>query len=345
MNTSRDAHPAKALDPVDQQAHDWFARLNGRKPSSADRAAFAAWRLADPAHAQAYERTVRVWEEAAAVGQSAAIKHLRTQALGAPARGTQSRPGLMAAALVAGVICAVAALGWSQWIPLSQTDPAAVVAQYATQIGERRNIVLDDGSALILDTASEVSVLITKTHRTATLLEGRARFSVAHDPTRAFTVTTNSGGTITALGTQFDVRVTNAGVNVVLLEGAVRVASAGDSGGATSVDLQPGQMVDVANDVVLTPAPIDLAIASSWVEGRLVFRGAPLSEALAALNRTSKTKISLQDPELGALLLRGTFNAGDTHSFVQTVTVLFPIDALTDDEGNIVLVRRASAAG
>src|SRR3546814_17273957 len=69
-------------------------------------------------------------------------------------------------------------------------------------------------------------------------------FDVARDPSRPFVV--NAGvGTVTALGTRFQVQRSENRVSVTLLEGAVGIATAGH-GDARSLRLVPGQTASYA---------------------------------------------------------------------------------------------------
>src|SRR3546814_19320188 len=59
---------------------------------------------------------------------------------------------------------------------------------YRTVSGERRLITLEDGSKISLDARSEVRVRYSKDARRLELLGGQARFDVAHDSRRPFSV-------------------------------------------------------------------------------------------------------------------------------------------------------------
>src|SRR3546814_3268605 len=98
--------------------------------------------------------------------------------------------------------------------------------RYATVLGEKRSVTLKDGSQVILDTASELLVQYGSRERKLTLQRGRADFSVQHDDDaqRPFVVHAATG-TVTATGTQFQVRVESGIGTVTLLEGQVRVAA------------------------------------------------------------------------------------------------------------------------
>src|SRR4030095_4761575 len=57
---------------------------------------------------------------------------------------------------------------------------------YATEIGEQRDVALEDGTRVRLDTDSEIRVSMNDERRHVQLRRGRAHFAVAADSTRPF---------------------------------------------------------------------------------------------------------------------------------------------------------------
>src|SRR3546814_19485198 len=91
---------------------------------------------------------------------------------------------------------------------------------YATHIGERQLAVLDDGSRVSLDAVTKVKVRMKDEARQVELLEGRAKFDVAKDPLRPFTVAAGDK-LVVAVGTSFSVELIDGQVRVILYEGQV----------------------------------------------------------------------------------------------------------------------------
>src|SRR3546814_19581689 len=93
-------------------------------------------------------------------------------------------------------------------------------------LGEQRSVTLKDGSQVILDTASELLVQYGSRERKLTLQRGWADFSVQHDDhaPRPFVVPA-APGTVTATGTQFQVRVETGLGPVTFLEDQFSVAA------------------------------------------------------------------------------------------------------------------------
>lgn len=309
-----------------REAADWFVRLNQRKVDRQDVVAFSEWRR-DPFNAGAFERLDALWGAAGTLAHDPEIVAL-TEALKAEARQgpkttapPRRSPGWRGLGALAGALLLTALVGGWLWV-----QPRAL----STAVGERRTVVLADGSELTLDTASRVTVRLRGGQRRIELLEGQASFSVAPDPTRPFTVTAGQTRVI-ALGTRFDVRRDGDGARVVLEEGRVRVATT-----AADWTLAPGQGVDTG-DARPRPAPVDVPRQTSWREGRLIFERAPVSEAVAEVNRYSRHKIELEPGAVGEGTVSGAFDAGDQDGFLSALTALYPLRVDRAPDGHVVL--------
>lgn len=316
------------------EAARWYAKLNNTLVSTDTIRAFREWRK-DPLCDTAYLETEEFWVRANRLRHDQDIKAAEEEALNRTAQqmiGPLSRPngrGPAAALLVAGVGVAIA-LGWQAYAGDS----------YGTAIGEQRLVTLKDGSRIRLDTSSRVRVRLRSSERQVELAAGQAFFEVAPDPSRPFVVRAD-GAAITALGTRFDVSRRSSGVEVTLVEGKVRVdGSAKNRKGSWT--LKPGEQVMLSADL---PAPriraVDAGSATSWTTGRLVFQGAPLSEAVAEVNRYSRRKVVLQDPKLAATTVSGAFDSGDIEAFVAAVSNIYGVTA---DRSNDREIRLKPAA-
>lgn len=105
---------------------------------------------------------------------------------------------------------------------------------YATAVGERRILTLEDGSSVELNSRSRIRVRFAQNQRDVELLEGQVLFHVAKDPHRPFIVHSDSVR-IRAVGTQFDVNRKTTGTTVTVVEGRVAVYRDGTSEPGTSI--------------------------------------------------------------------------------------------------------------
>ena len=313
-----------------QEAADWFARLNQRKVTTEDVKGFSAWRR-DPENARAFDRLQTMWDAAGALGSTQDVVELTEAAKGraqASRRSPRRLQGLMTpTAILGSVVLTLMAMAWVWQVRQPDT--------FATEIGERRVVRLDDGSQVTLDTASRVAVRYTREGRGITLLAGQAQFEVRRDPTRPFTV--RAGQTeVTALGTTFDVRRFGDGARVVLVEGRVAVSdqAAPDRRWALSAGQQ---VVTSASRPAVSAA--DVLSATSWTTGRLMFDRTPIERAVAEVNRYSTAPIELRDPSIAAIEVSGVFNSGDVEGFVAALLDLYPLRAERLADGRTILTR------
>src|SRR5690606_35915476 len=103
---------------------------------------------------------------------------------------------------------------------------------------------------------------------------------------------------ITALGTQFDVRIDPGALQVLLVSGRVRVDGGNgnrETQAETSVRLAPGQRLSVALGAPAVVTDADVAIATAWRRGLVAFDETPLAEAVAELNRYAAEPLIIRD--------------------------------------------------
>lgn len=212
---------------------------------------------------------------------------------------------------------------------------AGYFADFRTGTGEQRRIQLSDGSTVILNTASSLSVEFSEKQRMIRLHGGEAYFKVAADVARPFEVVA-SGGRVRALGTAFDVKQWQGDMAVTVYEHSVRVAfTAGDM----VESLPEGQRVASNGGKAGQPEAINLKQASAWQERRLVFKEKPLQQVVDDLNRYRPGKIVIADSDLAQHLVTGVFDANDPEAALNVIekTLSAGETRLTDA---LVILRR-----
>jgi len=322
-----------------EEAAGWRLRLK-RDPSLEFSADYLAW-SADTENSRAMEAVEQGWSAAGAAGESPEILEMRRQALARIRDAAGKRRGLRAPWLrVAAAVLAVCLLGGGV-IRVLLIQPAA----YETGIGERRVVPLPDGSHVSMDSDSRILVDYSKTERALTLSRGRARFDVAHDVDRPFTVAAGVE-TVVAVGTTFDVEKLGDTVMVTLIQGQVVVKNEPGSVSARviskpkpSVSLAAGQQLVAVENTQPAVTSADLQLAAAWEAGHLVFRDEPLDQVVARVNRYTEHPVKI-DPAVAHLRISGVFNAGDVGSFVNALTAYMPVQATTTASGGILLQPR-----
>ncbi|XHS77109.1 FecR domain-containing protein [Burkholderiaceae bacterium UC74_6] len=322
---------------VAAEAAVWIAKLHGPDRSSRMERDFLTWQARSAAHRKAFERATDIWEM---------VPRIRVQ----DAFASVSTHGAAVAADADG-----GGYGWQggrrRWA-LLMVLPAAALAtlvavfirgvgeDYATQVGEQRQVVLEDGSRMTLNTNTQVQVRMGKAERSIEIEHGEALFEVTKDARRPFVV--HAGGTeVQAIGTVFSVRVAESGdhrvdaVAVALVEGRVAVrpdswAQQKKTSASSPILMNAGERLNLARaDAPATaPTPERLDKPSmdrllAWKRSEVDFDDVPLSEAIAEMNRYSRTPITLLGGDaLAGLRVSGQFRTGDNLGFANAVSTL-----------------------
>lgn len=187
-------------------------------------------------------------------------------------------------------------------------------ADYRTGIGEQQTIQLSDGSTVMLNTSSYLSVDYSQQRRTLTL-HGQAYFSVAPDPDRPFVVVTDNGR-VRALGTAFDVKALDDDMAVTVYQHAVRVAF---DRGEIIERLEEGERVAFEDGRTSQVELADLKQVRGWREQRLVFVDRPLNRVIAELERYRPGNIVILDSELAKHRVTGAFDPRDTDAALNAI--------------------------
>jgi transmembrane sensor len=301
-------------------AASWLVRIADGPLAPADQEAFADWLAADPAHGEAFDDMTAGWQVLDAEKASSEMLALRADALDTARRvkrmrwagGLRWRNGLALAASIAAV--AVVSVLWMAGRP----------TLYETGLGERRVVVLADGSRLSLDADTELAVRLTDDRRRVELHRGRAKFDVAKDAGRPFTVEAD-GQQVIAVGTAFSVESLAGEVRVILYEGHIRVRKVGPSAAAPPVDLASGAELIVASSGRRREVrPVDTVRSLSWEGGLVTLKDEPLAVAAERFNRYSTTQISVA-PSVAALSVSGVFRSTDSEAFIEGVSAIHPL--------------------
>jgi ferric-dicitrate binding protein FerR (iron transport regulator) len=247
-------------------------------------------------------------------------------------------------AIAATIVIAVAGSA-GVWRIAPRISLAQQVRQFATPAGGRATVTLRDGTQLTLGPATRLLVPADFGRRTRTVeLDGEAYFTVVHDPARPFTVHARNA-VATDIGTAFDVRayVGDPAVRVAVVQGEVGVAAA--KAADHNRPVQAGDIATVTDTGVVVRHGANVAAATAWVQGGLVFVDTPLRDAVQDLARIYDVDIVVRDSTLLSKRLSGAFNADERADDVLTA-VTFSIGARYQRAGRrVVILRRAAGAG
>ncbi len=145
-----------------------------------------------------------------------------------------------------------------------------------TNYGEQKTVALLDGSEVILNAKSTITYNKSSwKNKRELFLDGEAYFKVTKGST--FTVNTKNGS-VTVLGTHFNVNSKDNYFNVICYEGKVKVVE----GNRTSI-LTPGKGISTLNSKHKT---IEIVNTSpNWIDGESEFNNVPLKLVMDELEK------------------------------------------------------------
>jgi transmembrane sensor len=346
------------------QAAAWLTRSAESPEEHAE--GLRAWLVQDPRNVDAWRSVQTPWQLLGEHAASTELIRVRRWALThANDAGWNSRfkrlvrPRSLA---VAAMVLVVAIISMAVW----QTYRFDV---YRTIAGERRVVRLDDGSEISLDSQTEVKVRYRARSREVILVEGQARFDVAHDAVRPFSVTAN-GHEVVATGTAFNVDLLGADLFVTLIEGHVvvlpegvptpaagsaspgygnqRLSGAGstpDPNISTSIALEAGEQLVISPSAAPKVTRVNTDRAIAWESGKLVFENEPLASIVVRVSRYGAHPIVIGDEQTSKLRISGVFHEGDVTGFVSTLVSYLPVSAQQGTDGSIRLTALRPQSG
>jgi transmembrane sensor len=315
-------------EEVMAQASAWLARLQRADVGELDGLEFDAWLAASPANREAYRAALAAWQAFEACPDEVLDE------LAAEARRAARRPAHTRRWLVGGGVAIAAGLTAVAVLPSMLGAPT--VQTYTTAKGQHQRITLADGSLVDLAAETRLTVRFARRERQVELGDGQAIFDVAHDETRPFTVEA-SGRAVRVLGTQFDVRNRSGDVTVTVARGRVQVRPVASSKTGQAFVLRPGQRLAIGRTGVAQLSAVDPQEALSWRSGRLVYRGAPLAEVVADLNREFVEQIEVTDPALARLPVTGVIVLEDHASVATRLSLMLPVRSVPSKRGLLLL--------
>jgi transmembrane sensor len=319
-------------------AVSWHEKMSADEVDNQTQRSFDHWHGSSTACAQAYaqvQKVRRVADNAANRPEFLALRHQTLARTVVPRRST--RPQL-AAATALFALCAATVVYFATGRPDKPVRVASIpIGQYQSGVGERLTVNLADGSTVVLNTASRMLVDYSEQTRHLVLESGEAFFTVAKDASRPFVVTADDRS-ITAHGTQFDVRLAQDGLQVGLLEGVVSVRPH-EQPAAAEIKLLPNQIL-VVNHETSSVRSVDVDRLASWREGLVFFDNDSLADAAAEMNRyVAHPQIEVR-ASAAQIKLSGAFRTGEVAAFVQALEQGFPVAIVEQSAERIVVQGR-----
>lgn len=322
-------------DAIYDQASLWIARMD-RELTAAEQQELAQWLAASDLHRSVLFEMAALWDKMDSLARLADLFQ-------APAAKPTHKPRFYGAIAASFALLALV-VGWNlspqvqqQLMALLPAHEQVVDGVYETAVGEHSNVNLPDGSLLVLNTNSRVTVKYSDSHRLFLLERGEINIDVAHDKNRPLSVMAGNK-VVQAVGTAFNVRIHNDNeVALLVTDGKVLVAKkivqqtidkiVGERLPATAMAVSKGEQVVLGSqqEAIAKVDDNDIVAALSWRQGNLVFRGETLEQALLEINRYTSVKFEVVDEKIKQERIAGLFKAGDVDGLLAALEQNFNI--------------------
>ncbi|MBG7618031.1 FecR domain-containing protein [Herbaspirillum sp. AP02] len=315
-------------DPVLDQAIAWLVRLRADPGHPGGdtglQGQIEQWCGANPAHAQVWRELMAAEEQfqqlvalPVPAGQWQAPLNQLTRSR---QRRQARRRWLGGVALgLGGLAMASLAARQAGWFDLLEGSG------YTTATGAQRRLRLSDGTALALNTDSQVQVRFDLAQRLLVLRQGeifvdsgKDTQSAQYRPLRVRT----AHAMLQALGTRFDVRQQAQATRLTVIEGQVAVETVT---GLREV-IVPGEMVEIdAQGQLQRQAILSASMdPTAWLEQTLVARQMRLGDLVAEMARYRHGWLQC-DPAVADLRISGVFQLQDNDAALDSLAQALPV--------------------
>ena len=326
-------------EDIQEQACLWISRMD-RGCSKQEKADMITWVNQSNSHREILIKMASLWDDLSVLNELSALFPLEK----APKR-TQHRfrrfslaASFLLVALIGGSL--TTDVNFSSLFSFN-TESTNNVKLFSTMVGEQASFSMTDGTSIQLNTNSIVEVVYSNRLRHLKLIQGEAKFDVAKDSARPFTVTAGEKS-FTALGTIFNIQKnTNHDLELLVTEGKVLITKSievieriSDTMGSLKLEDLPGVLVKsgqkaVIDDSTLNPIEkvslVQVQRDLAWQQGMLIFEGEPLAKALKEISRYSNIHFEIIDDKLAQLIIAGYFKADDIDGLLKSLSLNFNI--------------------
>ncbi len=341
-------------DNIQEQASIWISRLD-RGLSADEKVQLESWLATSDAHKDSLFKLAKLWDDLSVLNELSDLFPLQSTQV-----KTNSRfiPYAMTASFAAMVLLSASLLVGYNPLNSTSNDNPKMVQEFQTALGEQASFSMPDGTSLQLNTNSLVQMNYSENQRRLTLVKGEAKFEVAKDISRPFTVTAGDKS-FTALGTIFNVQKnTTTDLELIVTEGKVlitEIQTLKQAGVLNQVkqslytlahDQLPGKVVLSGEQAliennhdteVVKISPNQIQRSLAWQQGMLIFDGDPLKNALAEVARYTSMHFQFSDSQLENIKVSGYFKANDIDGLLHALNTSFNITHQQTSPNSILL--------
>ncbi len=301
------ASSGEPLPTAMETAADWLVRLHSGEATDGDRLAIQRWCEQHPDHARAWARAQQFLQHFERIPSE-----IGRAALDAPASKARRRAiNQLAVLLTAGPAL------WATW---RHTPWREWRADHRTATGEQRELALDDGSRVMLNTDTAITVSFDATQRLINLIAGEIFATAAPGDARPLLVQ-NRHGIAQTLDAAFSIRQYEQRSRAAVFAGALDVSP--QSAPERMQRLGAGQQLHF-DATSTTIAEAAAPLSQSWTQGMLIARQMRLADLLAELARYQRGLLRC-DPAVADIRVSGAFPITDIALSLKMLGDTFPV--------------------
>ena len=182
-----------------------------------------------------------------------------------------------------------------------------------------------DGSRLLLNTDSAVTIDIASNVRQVSLLRGEVFFEVAHAPQRPFWVIAGEARA-RVTGTEFSVGRTKDNVTITVAKG--RVETSVNNHDDEITPLVPGESAHYQGTNLISFQAVDVDKTLAWRNGQMVFVQQSLNEVVEQINRYRPGLLIIRDEQLKKRAVTAVFSVEQLDEAIKALEQTLGIHAI-----------------
>jgi transmembrane sensor len=325
---SPDSTPHPIPPDIAEAAMTWWVELQCEPVDADTQTACQCWRSARPEHERAW--------------QIIAGAHQRLNASGLPgalARATLATPRSPARRQAIKALAVLIFAGGSAWTVHREGLAPYWLADYRTATGERRQVVLADGTQVTLDSGSALDVRFDGLQRQLQLRAGRIHIATAPDDAGRPFFVESAEGRAQALGTRFSVDQRRGSTQVAVFAGVVALHP--KHGASRPFLLNAGQQASFDTSRAGEPVAT-LPSDAAWQQGMLIVSAMRLDAFAAELGRYRPGWL-ICDPLIAELQVSGSFPLDDTERVLDALANTLPVQIVRRTRYWAAIQPRATA--
>ena len=321
-------------ETLSDEAAAWVVRVQSDGATEVDWLALEGWLAQSLLHRAAFDEAEALWWE---YGDRAPDLRASTQSLPSDnvislnaqreANWTLARSWQPAMAIAASIAVA--------WLGIWLIQPFAPAPRvYVTQIGQRQEITLADGSRVLLNSGSKLVARVDPRHRNVTLEKGEAVFDVAKDHAHPFVAAVGDQN-VTVVGTELDILRFGGRDVITVNRGIVSVAPSHVSEGQAVRLTHGDQLNHVEGEATSDVFRVASEDVLSWRDGYVVYTNRTLPEIAKDLNRYFTVPIRIEESAAG-LTFSGALRIDNENDVIRTLEGFLPVKVVRTEKEIVI---------